>query len=65
MPISTNLKRRTERKNECPAPPVVWERRYGGYPVKICFAEHPTPGAETRLLDAILASYCSRIEKNP
>lgn len=62
MPISANLKRRTER-NECLAPPVVWERRYGGYPVKICFAEHPTPGAETRLLDAILASYRSRIEK--
>lgn len=65
MPISDNLKRRTERKTECPAPPVVWERRYGGHPVKICFAEHPTPGADTRLLNAILASYRSRIEKNP
>lgn len=63
MPISANLKRRTERKTECSAPPVVWERRYGGYSVKICFAEHPTPGAETCLLDAILASYRSRMEK--
>lgn len=40
--------------------PVELERKYGDYPVKICFAPQDVPGTEDRLLDLIMQAYLHR-----